>query len=720
MLFYEKKQQNIQKNEKPEENSKKMKKEFFEEIFQDNFEFQKVLNINDHKFLSFYQDVVDEGINALDGLSDDILRKFIVEYLNVIFILLSKRENLKLLIKAQRQFMQILKLKNASITIPTIIDFYQNNIGLLILNILNNSKKVSQIHLELLYEIMTLSCTIPESRDHIFQILLHLLNIFNYPDKNTVQNIRPLTLFLKTLIMNYKDIEILLLKNNLICIYITFFIGKNSPYYEHLPDNIKKNPNYSIVSFFDITRNCEAMIETLIYILKTKDEILYELSPLEKECLKSEHLIPFLLTNSGILISEYLALFSQSDYDYTLLACNKLNARIEDCFVFSNIGELGKLMYIVSKLTEINDQYKLNRLELLIGFPQLQLYAVNEDLFLHWYITHGNNEGKCLLLKIYEIEDPNLQAMAFLCLMHQCINNTSLFKYLFFMKSKGEKLSDGDRFLQSGLKMINRSEHNDEYMGLYTKIRSSLKKEENILNDFKGFVGNYSIVNFVKQEIELVSNDQGIIIVQIKYFTTITENKISQIVVPKNNNPQYPVKDEEKSKNGTNYYLSPNIYFKEGVFISKAIHDLTDHQKIIIEFTEADSSSHSYCTIVSFLGISSSSHQFLVNFSAKSTNTDINQINEYIPRENIINYFYPNSNVEILSIQKINPSELFSFEQPNCGLEIKTVIEKTNQGEKENSYNSSVKSNFVEDYEEEDFLGDYDENIFDLDNENDL
>ena len=165
------------------------------------------------------------------------------------------------------------------------------------------------------------------------------------------------------------------------------------------------------------------------------------------------------------------------------------------------------------------------------------------------YIAH------LLLLKIYEIEDPNLQAMAFLCLMHQCINNTSLFKYLFFMKSKGEKLSDGDRFLQSGLKMINRSEHNDEYMELYTKIRSSLKKEENILNYFKGFVGNYSIVNFVKQEIELVSNDQGIIIVQIKYFTTITENKISQIVVPKNNNPQYPVKDEEKSKNGTNYYF---------------------------------------------------------------------------------------------------------------------------------------------------------------------
>ena len=45
------------------------------------------------------------------------------------------------------------------------------------------------------------------------------------------------------------------------------------------------------------------MIETLIYILKTKGEILYELSPLEMECLKSEHLIPFLLTNVYNLLS---------------------------------------------------------------------------------------------------------------------------------------------------------------------------------------------------------------------------------------------------------------------------------------------------------------------------------------------------------------------------------------------------------------------------------
>jgi len=248
---------------------------------------------------------------------------------------------------------------------------------------------------------------------------------------------------------------------------ITFLLGKDSPcYYDSLGKN---NENWGLI------RQTPTQIEPcvdLIYFLykKTKLKVLnqeekndstdnlkiehtdsetqtdvFTLSKKDRKCLYDPRFLKFLFK-----YSKKFPLFntelSIDDETFSLNSCLEITKYVED-IAYSDETELIRLFKNIAPVLEINDHQQFQRIEIIIGMPQVIVSDSNNSKynwpvfgynkltdpisnFVEYRSLYNYRNNCCFLKKIFSKAKEKVQIELFLEMMIACFTNPLLYKYL--------------------------------------------------------------------------------------------------------------------------------------------------------------------------------------------------------------------------------------------------------------------------------------------------
>ena len=642
ILFYERKKKKdirvLVKEESDEvkyvtEIEGRMRRSVFEEIIIDNFNFQKGLDVNDNNFLLFFDNLINMLTHKIED-NKELIPKIVNEYMIMINYILSSKDNIELLIKAKKHIDSLLETSQSELIRQTILKYISNNIEIFAVNVINKSKQISEIHLDILSSLISQLDSYDES---IIDILHHLFDLFDSHDITILSSIYPLTSFMVSL-LSYKAFNISIMLHH-IDIFISFI-----------------NENSSIVINRSLSLSLTNLIKCLLYLYKHIDDSNKEMLTMK---LKEYKLLSSLISTSLPLYSEITSLLSFSDLNYTREVCSCINSYIEQCSLFSNISDISDIIVLVASLSDINDDFRHHRMEILIGRTSITFNDV-KNCFDITIESANRIEGMSIMKKINSLQDLNMKSMCCLCLLNQCTKHPFLYQYINTLI-----LQSGYHFIS--FTMNNISSDNIQY---YDALNQTLKAlNYDIKEEHKG---EYSFGDVVKEIITIEHKENDFCIFRVESYTKINtvieeeENEcdknidindnykkiLDDIDIDTDDHTALPVKTS--TDDHITYYKSNSKQYKERLFFNELID--VNNRKAIVDYSSNDNEK-SYLTIIRYIAMNNSNSSIKTSI-ALSSSID----NNSLPHEKVSDIVKPGTMKTMITLVKKDPEVKFEFE----------------------------------------------------------
>lgn len=483
------KYQDVEKNELIEYTpfynlERKIPKDYYLEIVDDNSYFQKQQNIKDDKYIQFFENVIttlDHTISNITELSQDRSRNISKTLINFIFNFLTSRDKMKLLLPAIEKLGKV--IENFPDVILATIKMILSNRDKVIDSILNDESEIVKAYSHLLYTLIELSFKgnrikflelvhenpikfgkDPQNLSEACIILCELALSF-YPKVPRVYicSIYPMYMIFKKMAELGNEMIIFFYSRDTICLFVTYFIGRDSPYHN---DYAGKD------QYWDLGRGSfiryECLIDFIFYLYKHSTEFnsnqnvdsekklsnieILELSEKDSKAIKSPSFLKYVYKNMDELFTEFLINLSKNNEDFTIQSCVEITRYIDDISYMDNT-EFIKLTKSIMPILKIKDEYQILRLETILGYPQI---IIDEPNMRHNFPVFGYNkipdentkwiDYKCtlnlnsccpLLKKLLTFKaNERLSCEIFLILLEAAEDNKELLKYLRFMSSE--------------------------------------------------------------------------------------------------------------------------------------------------------------------------------------------------------------------------------------------------------------------------------------------
>ena len=461
-------------------------KEYFLEIMQDNLNFQKHKTIYDSYYQKFYNNIfeviyntyknlVQEVINTSANNNDkaielsDNLMNCLINYLSVDDKkqIMSKFIDMIISLNQVNDQVSIVIIKNLfdkrSFTSSYFInqdDYIVSNYCKLVYAAVKTAYKHSK---DKILEANSKQKYGENYCDYCVKMLDYILVLFPKVPRTYTPGMYPIYSLLNNIALFSDEMIHYFFKKNTINIFITYLLGKESPFFpDYQPNNNNQSSDYN---FMQDVVNPEAAIEFIIFLLKrstffynneyVKNYNLnsnsnipcYELSNKCIISIKHFSFLKILLNHNENAFSELITMISYKNEEFTLNICNMLIKLIET-FNYSDIKDIVKVIRSIQLFLNINDNYQQIRLEYLLGYPQMIVNEPNNKYKLpilgyrkisntksKWLevrsVTNSQQDSTNIIKKLFSYSsNESFVVEVMSILFERCIDNKFLYFYL--------------------------------------------------------------------------------------------------------------------------------------------------------------------------------------------------------------------------------------------------------------------------------------------------
>ena len=340
-------------------------------------------------------------------------------------------------------------------------------------------------------------------------------------------------------------------------IFITFLVGKDSPFYQ---DTLSSNDDT-----WDFSRPsliCFEPLIDLIYMIyrhtadfqkaskEHEDDIgvaestvkrIISLSIKDLKCLKHTSFLRFVYKNCPKIFPEFAAYLSYGDPDYSIQCCIEITRYLEDMYCSYDLSDMLKLLNAIFLLLRIRDDKQITRMFILIGYPQIAIDEPNSRYNLPYFGFHNmsdftskayevkglvNLNNTCTLIKkLYNLHDKDQQAEIFLNILNECKKNHVLLRYLRSFPGEEPFFED---FVKFGMHVVESSFRKTDYGQVFKDIIDILNPVlksgvlNNMIKNFNGFFGRYLHNDIKREEFTFIDKTESIFIIRCDYYTNMT------------------------------------------------------------------------------------------------------------------------------------------------------------------------------------------------------
>ena len=232
----------------------------------------------------------------------------------------------------------------------------------------------------------------------------------------------------------------------LIFTFVTYLIGKESPYYQDTLSKACENWDMGRSTISNPLPIIELIYSIYKYSNDTTNLPQITLSERDLKCLSHPAFLKLIYKNSLNIFCELIIDMNKGNYEFTKTSCFEITNFIDDISVYDE-NETFKLVNCILKILDIEDEHQMLRFNILLGYPQLIVEEPNQksNVALFGYNLLSENKNKyteirglynvrnscCLMKKIFSRRFKEKTIIEiFLKFLNASKNNLLLLKYI--------------------------------------------------------------------------------------------------------------------------------------------------------------------------------------------------------------------------------------------------------------------------------------------------